>query len=80
MMRFVVNNYSFGDPLAPMVGILMDEDAPTVIVLRRALHLPAVRGLLAMLKTEQDEYPRASMDHDQPFATFIIQPHPTLVD
>jgi hypothetical protein len=56
MMRFVVGNYSIGDPVALMVGILMDEDAPTVTGLRRALHLPAVRGPLAMVKTQRDEY------------------------
>lgn len=56
MLRFVTGNYSIGDPVALMVGILMDEEAPTIAGLRRSLQLPAVRRPLAMVTTEKSSY------------------------
>lgn len=56
MWRFVTGDYSIGDPVALMVGILMDEDEPTVTGLRRAFDLPKVREPLAMIKIDQDSY------------------------
>lgn len=56
MRRFVVGNYSIGDPVALMVGILMQEDKPVVTGLRSALELPEVREPLAMIKTDRDSY------------------------
>jgi hypothetical protein len=48
MLRFVAGTYSVGHPVALMVGILMDEEAPTIAALRRSLQMPHVRAPLAL--------------------------------
>lgn len=72
MWRFVTGNYSIGDPVALMAGILMDEEAPTIDGLQQALQLPAVREPLAMVEAKKGNYfhePSSLFPHHARFDT-----------
>lgn len=72
MSRFVTGNYSIGDPVALMVGILMHEKTPTIAGLQQTLQLPAIREPLAMVEAKKGEYfhePSSLFPHHAHFDT-----------